>query len=202
MQNNGNTITLGLLEQFRAGNKQALDQLFTLYRPRILVFLHYKLPVEHRYGVDIEDLMQELFLKAFNRMDSFEYRGPGSFFGWLASMADKVILDHLRFYSREKRDYRRNTRLKTTGHPAIDSPSRTTSTPTQCLVKQERALQLIEAMDTLSDSERELIYLAKIEGLSTAVIAEKLHMSPAAIYLSIHRILKKLKHHLQRSLES
>lgn len=202
MQNERNTVTEGLLEEIRSGKKESLNQLFTIYRPRISVLLHYKLPQEHRFGIDIEDLVQDLFIKALDRMGTFEYRGPGSFFSWLASLSDKVILDHLRHYSREKRDYRKNTRFQTIGNPAIDEAFQNNPTPTQCFLRQEREMRLIEVLDDLPEHERDLIYMAKIEGLATSEIAEKLNKTPASIYLSIHRILKKLKPRLQAVLNN
>ena len=201
MRNERNTVTEGLIDEIRSGKKESLNRLFAIYRPRISVLLHYKLPLERRYGVDIEDLVQDLFLKALDRMETFEYHGPGSFFSWLASLADKVIFDHLRHYSREKRDYRKNTRFQTVGSPAIDKAFENNPTPTQCYIRQERETRLIEALDDLPEHERDLIYMIKIEGLATSEVAKKLHKTPASIYLAIHRILKKLKPRLQACLE-
>ena len=83
------TSTFTLLEKARTGDEAALSRAFDQYRRRLAVLIHFKL--DARESGDVEDVLQETYLKAFRGLDGFEYRSPGSFLRWLSSIADSVM---------------------------------------------------------------------------------------------------------------
>ncbi|MCG8526822.1 MAG: RNA polymerase sigma factor [Opitutales bacterium] len=183
------TLTKDLLEQIYCGQKEKYGDLFKMYQPRLSLLLHYKLSSHRRIGLEIEDVLQELFVKAFSELHTFEYRGKGSFFSWLVTYCDHIVLDKIRYHSRKKRDFRKNTRIRTGGVVKADQyPS-----PSEIAVQNERWGLLSRALDQLSENDRELILLAKIKGVSTKEIAAQKEKPVELIYVSLHRALQKLK---------
>jgi len=177
------TSTFGLLERFRRGDQSAFTQLFEKYRRRLAVLIHYKLGEEARRALEVDDLLQDTFLRACRDLGKFSYASPGSFFRWLASIADHVVIDAVR--SRERAKRRAAAPVET---EPVDS-----KTPSRLLAEKQRAAALIGALDQLPDQYRSVILLAKMEGLSTGQVADRLGKSREATALLLHRALKRLK---------
>ena len=79
------TPTFDLIERFRRGDQDAFATLFEKYRRRLAVLIHYRLPPDKRHAEDVDEILQETFLAAFEGLVQFEYRSPGSFLNWLSS---------------------------------------------------------------------------------------------------------------------
>src|SRR5689334_9596898 len=95
------TTSFGLIERVRAGDQDAFTSLFDRYRRRVAVLIHYKLSDDLRgSSLEVDDLLQETFLRAFRDIEQFTYRAPGSFLRWLASIADHVVIDAVRTQGR------------------------------------------------------------------------------------------------------
>lgn len=79
---NGNFIDSEefLLSQWRQNGEAGTAAIYRVY-------VRYLTAVCSRYisnDEDVKDIMQEAFLKIFNSLHTFTYRGKGSFKGWLA----------------------------------------------------------------------------------------------------------------------
>ena len=70
-----------LVNRAKAGDRAAFDELVRRYRSRILALALHLCGNES----EAEDITQEVFLKAFNKLDSFE--GRSHFFTWVYRMA-------------------------------------------------------------------------------------------------------------------
>ena len=79
-----------LVEETLAGNQLSFQLLVERYSDRLFSLVrHYtKNPVE------IEDVVQESFLKAFRRLDSFHHQS--SFYPWIYRITTNTILDFLK----------------------------------------------------------------------------------------------------------
>jgi RNA polymerase sigma-70 factor (ECF subfamily) len=186
------TSTLGLLERIRAGDESAFSAIFQRYSPRLTVLIHYKLSAEMRNHVEVDDILQETFLAASRQLDKFTYRNPGSFMSWISRIADHVIVDTARYHGRQKRHPGEFVRLRTESNPqgaeAIDSV-----TPSRILARKERLQQVLKRLDTLPEDYRRVILLAKIEGLTTGEIAERLEKSRENVAVLLHRAIQRLR---------
>lgn len=72
------TSTFALLEKARTGDDGALSKLFEQYRRRLMVLVHFKLSAQLRERSEVEDVVQEVCLRAFRDVDRFTYRTPGA----------------------------------------------------------------------------------------------------------------------------
>ena len=68
-----------------------------------------------------------------------------------------------------------------------------TLTPSRILFQSERARALMARLDALPPQYREVIVLAKLEGLAPGEIAERLGKPREAVALLLHRALKRFR---------
>ena len=186
------TSTYGLIERIKAGDSEAFSELFGKYRPRLAVLIHYGLSPEMRRSVEVDDILQETFLKAFRDFTQFNYQAPGSFLSWLARLADHLIADLARFQGRQKRHAAEMLRFRSESNPGGPEPL-DSRTPSRLLAENESLLRLLEKLDSLPEDYRQAILLAKIEGLSTQEVAERLGKSKEATSLLLHRAIKRFR---------
>ncbi len=85
------TSTFVLLEKAKNGDDAALSKVFEQYRRRLMVLVHFKLSPQWRERGEVEEVVQEVCLRAFRDLDRFTYRTAGSFLIWLSAIADHAI---------------------------------------------------------------------------------------------------------------
>lgn len=75
-------------------NRQAEDELYIQYAARLYTLcLRYCSNKE-----DARDLMQESFIKAFESISGFTYKGEGSLYAWISRIAVNMALNELKSY--------------------------------------------------------------------------------------------------------
>jgi RNA polymerase sigma factor (sigma-70 family) len=74
-----------------------------------------------------------------------------------------------------------------------------TRTPSRLLSQKEDVAALLARLDALPEDYRQAILLARIEGLSTAELAERLGKSREAASLLLHRAVKRFRALSERS---
>jgi RNA polymerase sigma-70 factor, ECF subfamily len=185
------TSTFTLLEQARAGDEQALSRAFEKYQKRLAVLVHFKLSPQARAFSDVDDVVQEIFLRAFRDLQRFEYQSPGSFMRWLSAIADHVIIDRVRYQNRAGRAGE-NVPFRSESNPAGPEP-RDTKTPSRLFAQQEAVERLLDRLGALPEDYRQAILMAKIEGLSTAEMAERLGKPRDAVALLVYRAVKRFR---------
>jgi len=190
------TTTYDLLERIRAGDNTAFTPLFERYQPRLAAFLRYRMSAALRQAFEVEDLMQETFLRACREFDRFQYQGQGSFLRWLMSIAGCIVVDAARYQGREKRKAEMLP-LWSESRPGGANPLET-RTPSLLLAQREGLDLLFDSLDRLPEQYREIILLAKVEGLSTAEMADRLGKSRESVAVLLHRALRQF-HQLRQS---
>lgn len=119
---------------------------------------------------DVDDLVQEVFLTAFRRLESV--RDPAALGGWLAAIARNRATDHLRRAHEESQLPR-------------DLPGGARFEPD--------ALAALDAIRKLPEAYRETLLMRLVEGMSGAEIAERAGMTPASVRVNLHRGMKQLR---------
>ena len=76
-------LTADLLQRAKAGDREALDELFQRHTPLLRRWAAGRLPQWARDAVDTVDLVQETMLGAFRNLAGFEPRGEGALQAYL-----------------------------------------------------------------------------------------------------------------------
>jgi RNA polymerase sigma-70 factor (ECF subfamily) len=184
-----------LVDHAAAGDPQALDQLFARCLPRLRRLLALKAGSALRHA-DLDDLVQEAYLEATRQFCDYTYQGPDSFFRWLATVAMNRLANLQRMAAAQKRDRRRELPLQRDGStmvPGAVQPADTGPGPRTMTLGAEAQTRLDAALATLSADDREVITLARVQGLSLQEIAERMERTRNAVALLLSRALRKLK---------
>jgi len=185
------STSFDLIGRIKQGDGNAFTPLLEKYRSRLGVWIYYRMSASLRQRVEVDDIVQETMLRAFREFDRFTWQGSGSFMRWLSRIAEHVIIDTARYHERGKRNAEL-VRFRSESNPAGPEPA-DSMTPSRCFSGRERLQLLVGSLDALSADYREAIVLAKIEGLTTQELAERLGRNREAAALLLHRALKAFR---------
>jgi RNA polymerase sigma-70 factor (ECF subfamily) len=167
-----------LIEEVKAGNLDAFQALYDRHQRSVFTFLL-------RYLGDrrmAEDLLQETFLRVFSHRE--RYRPTAAFKTWLFTIARNLAIDQLR---------------RESGSPEVESSESLEliadpgATPLQQAEAQELGERLQSAVMRLPPSQREVLLLSRVAGLSHEEIAELTGASPQAVRVTLHRALRRIR---------
>ncbi len=192
--------TVRLLQRARAGDRQALDELFARHRDRLRRMVDMRLDWGLRARLDASDVVQDAFLEVAGRLEEY-LRDPGlPLFLWLRLVVgERLTTLHRQHLGTHMRDARREVSLYRAALPEASSAAlaarllgRHTS-PTQAAVRAERLLRVQEALNALEPLDREVLSLRHFEQLSRAEAARVLGITESAAAKRYIRALKRLK---------
>jgi RNA polymerase sigma-70 factor (ECF subfamily) len=185
------TSSHGLVERVKLGDHDAFSRLFGKYRSRLAVLIHYKLGPNLRRDADVDDVLQETLLRAFRDIARFDYRAPGSFMSWLARIADHVLADMARARNRQRRAGE-HVPFRSESNPGGPEPA-DYHTPSRIFTENESLRRFVTLLECMPEDYRRVILMAKIEGLTTSEVAERMEKSTESASLLLHRALCRLQ---------
>ena len=160
---------------------ESLGQLYELYYERIFRFCVHRL----FYKEIAEDVTSAVFLQVARRIRSFTGRGEADFRNWLYAIAANHANAYIRKTLRRGRllveaaDEIAATNNGISGSDQVDWP------------------MLYKAILKLKPKHQTIVALRFFENMEFEQIAKIINAKPAAVRVMLHRILKKLKDHLQ-----
>jgi len=181
-----------LVDKAAAGDVSALDQLFARCEGRLRRLIALKGP---RHA-DLDDLVQEAWLEATKQFADYTYQGPDSFFRWLATVALNRLSNLQRMARAQKRDQRLERPLQRDGSSLVPGGVQAADAgpgPRTLTIGAEMQARLDAALATLSADDREVITLARVQGLSLQEIGDRIGRTRNAVALLLSRALRKLK---------
>lgn len=175
-----------LIEQCLDGDQAAWEQIVRLHWRKVFN-VAYKFVGSHEQA---EDLSQEIFLKIFRSLDTFDRRA--NFQTWLISVSRNLCIDHYRSVRKERQTIDRDV-------PAEDlSPASVTVSPLAALENQDLAGLLRRALHTLPQSLRTAVLLRDLQELSYLEIAERLNLPEGTVKSRINRGRRELARQILR----
>jgi RNA polymerase sigma-70 factor (ECF subfamily) len=131
-----------------------------------------------------EDLVQETFLRVWNRVHAFE-AGRGALGPWLLAIARNRAIDHLRSVS--ARMDRNSCELDVREHPSlfVDMEREVLNT--------DHARLIGKAISKLSANQQKVIEMAYYEGLSQTEMAERMGEPLGTVKTWVRAALKNLR---------
>jgi RNA polymerase sigma-70 factor (ECF subfamily) len=165
------------------GDAASFEPLVRKYSPRLFA-------TARRYArreSEVEDIVQEVWLKAFQKLNSF--RGEAPFEHWLMRLAVHTCYDFLRSHQR-----RRETSFSELSEPEGDWLDRFVSEPDTAGETAAAARLLVErVLERLSPAARMVITLLEIEERSVKEIAELTGWSVPAVKVRAFRARAEMR---------
>jgi RNA polymerase sigma-70 factor (ECF subfamily) len=186
------------------GDREALAQLFAFYRPRLWRMVNFRLHPRLQGRIDADDVLQDTWLMAVDRIRHFPRDASHSPFIWFRMIVNQALIDlHRRHIGAEKRSANRDVPIH--GGWNADSTSSSLAfhllgnmtSPSSAFNRAELARQLDLALQGMNEIDREVLALRHFEELSNSETAKVLNMSEQAASGRYIRALGRLKHVLQ-----
>ena len=186
----GSTQTL--VQRARGGAEEARTELVRLYEPRLQRLLAARIPTRTRGLMETQDLVQDVLLRAFRHLDTFEPRGTGSFWIWLRSIATNQLRDHGRRHVR--RGAPDPLASQTSLHPAGNSPA-----GLDVSIENEEAERFDSALERVPERERTAVTMRlELELPYEQIAAELEYASTDAARMAIKRTLRRIAEDMSR----
>lgn len=178
----------------RDGDSDALEQLYRRYHRPLFAFIC-------RYLRDVdraEDVVQEVFFRVFNNRENYE--PTAKFSSWVYRIARNLCIDE------KRRLWSRSVILDSQisddkgGDIAEMAVDRTGNARDRYSDRSKMDL-IREAIDSLSEEQREVMVLHKYEGLSYKEIADILKVTPESVKQRAYRAHMRLRQLLRPLME-
>lgn len=168
-----------LVRQAREGDRAAFDRLVRQYEPRLRAAVGKMR--QGRAATDVDEIVQETFVRALDAIGRFSWQGAGSFHSWLCGIARNVTL-------KAARGAKKTRRLQVPDRLPASAPS-----PSKMLRRGERADRLEAALASLPPDYREVLRLSRIERLKIREIAQCMDRSEFAVKHLMARAVRQLR---------
>lgn len=188
---NNNVTDAVLVERYRQGDSEAMENLILKYQARI-----YNLILKMCANADdASELTQEVFVKALDNIESFE--GRSGFYTWLFRIAVNLTINHCRRYTKygfssldtEYTDD--NDQAKVTLKKFLCDKN----SPDPSVIAQNKELcQIVtNLLMKLDAGQRAVILLRDVEGMNYAQIAKVLDIKLGTVKSRINRARNALR---------
>ena len=152
--------------------------------------------------VDVEDLLQEIWLEIHRKIALFRGGSEREFLTWVRRLIGSILANQVRHYLGTKQ---RDLRLERALADDLDHSSlamnqsliAAQSSPSQQAVRREQAVILSDALQSLPDDYREVIILRQLEGLSFPDVARRMGRTEDSVKNVWLRALARLRHMLE-----
>jgi len=168
-----------LVARMRDGDLAAFRTLFDRHTPALRSRARSLVPRRLDRRVSVADVVQEARITAHAKMRGFRSASPGALRNWLMRIVELKAKEAVRMHAdaamrSEGREVSRGDRDDASAC-ADPGPS-----PSEIMMADELAVAARRALATLSDDHREVLQLARVEGLSLADAAVRMGRSREA----------------------
>jgi RNA polymerase sigma-70 factor (ECF subfamily) len=175
-----------LIEQCLSGDQAAWETIVRQHWRKVFN-VAYKFVGKHD---EAEDLTQDIFLKIFKALNTFDRRA--NFQTWIISISRNLCIDHYRSVRKERQTIARE--VDTTDL----QPASRELTPYAAAEHQDLREQLKQALETLPLTLRTAVVLRDLQELSYQEIADRLALPEGTVKSRINRGRLELGRQLKR----
>lgn len=175
-----------LIQRCLRGDQAAWERIVRLHWRKVFN-VAYKFVGKHD---EAEDLTQDIFLKIFKSLDTFDRRA--NFQTWLISVSRNLCIDHYRSVRKERETIDRDVDANQLSPAAVDAG------PIAALEQRDRVSLLREALAALPDTLRTAVIMRDIQELSYQEIAGRLQLPEGTVKSRINRGRTELARQVRR----
>jgi len=181
-----------LIIKIKAGDMSAFNALVQLYQ-KMVINTCYRFLLNQE---DAEDTAQEVFIEVYQSINSF--RQDARLSTWIYRIAVTKSLDEIKKRNRKKRI---TSVGKILGIESIVHWIAGGESPDKHIYQTEKLNEIMQALNTLPDSQRVAFTLSKIDGYTNAEIAEIMNTTLLAVESLVSRAKKKVSAELEEILK-
>jgi RNA polymerase sigma-70 factor, ECF subfamily len=188
-----------LAGRLRGGEPAALAEVFARHRQRLWHIVRFRLSHQLAGRVDPDDVLQEVYLAAVQRLHHFAECSMSPFL-WLRSIVGQTMIDlHRHHAGALRRQAGREVPLQGQAGLADTALSMASllagnlTSPTQAVARAEMMEQVRQALQQMDEIDREVLALRHFEELTNSEVAEALGIQPKAASIRYIRALARLK---------
>jgi RNA polymerase sigma-70 factor, ECF subfamily len=175
-----------LIQRCLRGDQVAWERIVRLHWRKVFN-VAYKFVGKHD---EAEDLTQDIFLKIFKSLDTFDRRA--NFQTWLISVSRNLCIDHYRSVRKERETIDRDVDANELTPAAVDAG------PIAALEQRDRVTLLRDALAALPETLRTAVVMRDIQEFSYQDIAERLHLPEGTVKSRINRGRTELARQIRR----
>lgn len=191
-----------LLEQARAGDLSAREQLFAKSRPYLSQCAEKEIASWLRPKHDASDLVQVSMLEAHQAFMAFQGTDFLQWQAFLKRILERNATDAVRHYGTAKRQAGKEVALYPQSDDAssMGGPNLAASgdSPSVEAVRHERADRLLQAVQQLAPDYQEVIRLRNLEQLPFDEVAQRMNRNRPAVQMLWMRAIKSLEAIMQQ----
>jgi RNA polymerase sigma-70 factor (ECF subfamily) len=193
-------VTTELSALVQSGDAEAFNRLLERFRERLLRVIKFRMD-QRLYGrIDPDDVLQEAYLEASQRLASYVADPTMPFFVWLRFITVQKLLGMHRYHLQAQvRDADREISLfrgPLPGATSEDLAARllgSQTSPSQAIVRAEQKMKLEAALNSMEPIDREVLALRHFEQLANVEVAQVLGLNPTAASNRYVRAIKRLR---------
>lgn len=189
-----------LVNRVLRGDQDALAELFAIHHQKLWRMVNFRMHQRLRGRVDADDVLQEAFINAAQRIDHFLSDASRSVFIWLRLVVSQTLVDvHRRHLMTQMRDANREFSIESGWSSESTSFSLSfhllghLTSPSQAALRVELSQQLSRALSTVNAVDQEVLALRHFEELTNSETAQVLNMSEQAASIRYIRALTRLR---------
>ncbi|MDM4019013.1 sigma-70 family RNA polymerase sigma factor [Roseiconus lacunae] len=186
--------------RLQTGGQDVFAELFSSHRGRLKKLLLHHVDARLRTRTDLSDILQEAYMDAFRRIEHFLRKPDLSFYVWLRQITLQRLIDNHRAHLlAEKRSLKTEVSLSQSAYSSQTSRAwalqliEAQLSPSQVVMHDEMVGRVERALESMDDTDREVLMLRHFEELKNNEVAEVLSLSPAAASNRYVRALKRLR---------
>jgi RNA polymerase sigma-70 factor (ECF subfamily) len=167
-----------LAVEVASGSQAAFEELVCRYSPRLFHFLRHRVSTNQ----DIEDLIQETFLKAFRNID--RYNPEFKFSTWLYTVALRLAISHYR--ANKPKDL-----SSIPNHVSVD--------PEEIVTRKDQSQKMWTLARSLHHKQYDVLWLRYMEDMAVKDIAAVMNKTQVQVRVLLHRARLNLGKKLHKS---
>lgn len=177
-----------LVAQIRSGETERYREVIERFSPMIF---HIVRRYVRRDEDQVDELVQEIFVLAWERLEQFD--GRSKFSTWLYTLASNRCRDYA------KNIRRKNERLSEQEPDFLDRHWQNEETPEEVVERTETLQRLHEALEEMNPDLTRPLLMKVRDGYRYQEISEQLGVSVSALKVRVHRARKELQERLGRT---
>jgi RNA polymerase sigma-70 factor (ECF subfamily) len=179
------------IKRAQEGDSEAFGPLVQKYQRRVFSLVYHLV----RRRDEVEDLAQEIFIKAFRAIRSYNFES--SFATWLSRIATNHCYDYLRHERASHVSYYwqmgENSQRELENN-AESNPEQTLDNEQQTVLKDF----VYKLLERASENDRKILVMKELEDYSVEEIAEILELKPTTVKVRLHRARKRMLEDLRQ----